>query len=45
MARPPELFMRPLSMAEEQRLQRINRTAQDQVRLWRAMIILASAKG
>jgi hypothetical protein len=45
MARPPELFVRPLSMAEGQRLQRINSTANDRVRLRRAMIVLASAQG
>jgi transposase len=45
MARPPEVFVRPLSMAEGQRLQRINRTATDRVRLRRAMIVLASAQG
>jgi transposase len=44
-ARPPEVFVRPLSMAEGQRLQRINRTAKDRVRLRRAMIVLASAQG
>lgn len=32
-------------MAEGQRLQRINRTAKDRVRLRRAMIVLASAQG
>jgi hypothetical protein len=44
-ARPPEVFVRPLSMAEGQRLQRINRTAMDRVRLRRAMIVLASTQG
>jgi transposase len=45
MARPPDVFVRPLSMAEGQRLRRINRTATDRVRLRRAMIVLASAQG
>jgi transposase len=44
-ARPAEVFVRPLSLAEGQRLQRINRTAKDRVRLRRAMIVLASAQG
>jgi hypothetical protein len=44
-ARPPEVFVRPLTMAEGQRLQRINRTAKDRVRLRRAMVVLASAQG
>ena len=29
MARPPEVFVRPITMAEGQRLQRIGRTAKD----------------
>jgi hypothetical protein len=29
MSRPPELFVRPVSMTEGQRLQRIGRTAKD----------------
>ncbi len=37
MVRSPEVFVRPLSMPEEQRLQRISRTAKDPVRLRRAM--------
>lgn len=45
MARPPEAFVRPLSMAEGPRLRRINRSANDRVRLRRAMIVLASAQG
>ncbi|MFI5610518.1 helix-turn-helix domain-containing protein [Amycolatopsis sp. NPDC051903] len=44
MARPPEVFVRPLSMAEGQRLRRINRTANDRVRLRRAMVVLVSAQ-
>jgi hypothetical protein len=31
MSRPPELFVRPVSMTEGQRLQRIGRTAKDPV--------------
>jgi hypothetical protein len=34
-ARPPDVFVRALSMAEGQRWQRINRTAKDPVRLRR----------
>lgn len=45
MARSPEVFVRPLSMPEGQRLQRISRTAKDPVRLRRAMVVLASAQG
>jgi hypothetical protein len=36
MSRPPELFVRPLSMTEGQRSQRIGRTAKDPVKLRRA---------
>jgi transposase len=44
-ARSPEVFVRPLSMPEGQRLQRISRTAKDPVKLRRAMVVLASAQG
>ena len=45
MARSPEVFVRPLSMPEGQRLQRISRTAKDPIKLRRAMVVLASAQG
>ncbi|MGP4018811.1 IS630 family transposase [Saccharopolyspora sp. 5N708] len=37
--------MRPVSMAEGQRLQRIGRTAKDPVKLRRSIVVLASAQG
>ena len=37
--------MRPLAMAEGQRLQQINRTAKDRVPLRRVMFVLASGQG
>jgi transposase len=45
MARRPEVFVRPVSMAEGQQLQRISRTAKDPVRLRRAVVVLMSAQG
>jgi transposase len=39
------MFVRPVSMTEGQRLQRIGRTARDQVRLRRAIVVLMSAQG
>ena len=45
MGRRPEVFVRALSMAEGQRLQRITRTAKDPVRLRRAIVVLMSAQG
>jgi transposase len=45
MSRPPELFVRPVSMTEGQRLQRIGRTAKDPVKLRRAIVVLMSAQG
>ncbi|HTT52503.1 MAG TPA: hypothetical protein VMH35_13970 [Streptosporangiaceae bacterium] len=45
MSRPPEVFVRPVSVAEGQRLQRIGRTARDPVRLRRAIVVLMSAQG
>jgi transposase len=39
------LFVRPVSMAEGQRLQRISRTAKDPVKLRRAVVVLMSAQG
>ena len=45
MARQPEVFVRALEPAEEQRLVKITRTARDRVRLRRAGIVLASVQG
>src|SRR5262249_51306739 len=45
MARPPEVFVRPVTMTEGRRLQRIGRTAKDAVRLRRAIVVLMSAQG
>src|SRR5579859_2515597 len=45
MARPPEVFVRPVTMTEGRRLQRIGRTAKDPVRLRRAIVVLMSAQG
>lgn len=45
MPRRPEVFVRPVSMAEGQRLQRVGRTAKDPVKLRRAIVVLASAQG
>ncbi len=43
--RRPEVFVRDVSMAEGQRLQRITRTAKDPVKLRRAIVVLMSAQG
>lgn len=45
MARHPEVFVRDLSMAEGQRLQKITRNAKDPVKLRRAIVVLMSAQG
>jgi transposase len=45
MGRPPEVFVRPVTLTEGQRLQRIGRTAKDPVRLRRAIVVLMSAQG
>lgn len=45
MGRGPEVFVRPITMAEGQRLARITRTSRSPVRLRRAMVVLASAQG
>lgn len=45
MGRRPEVFVRPVSMAEGQKLQRISRTAKDPVKLRRAVVVLMSAQG
>jgi transposase len=44
MGRSPEVFVRPVSMAEGRRLQRIGRTAKDPVKLRRAIVVLMSAR-
>ncbi|REK87629.1 helix-turn-helix domain-containing protein [Streptomyces inhibens] len=43
--RRPSVFVRPVSMEEGRRLQRISRTAKDPVRLRRAIVLLMSAQG
>ncbi|WP_238598013.1 helix-turn-helix domain-containing protein [Saccharothrix sp. ALI-22-I] len=45
MARHPSVFVRPLSMEEGRRLQRVTRTAKDPVRLRRAIAVLMSRQG
>lgn len=45
MARSPEVFVRPVTMTEGRRLQRIGRTAKDPVKLRRAIVVLMSAQG
>ena len=45
MARRPSVFVRPLSMEEGRKLQRISRTAKDPVRLRRAIVVLMSGQG
>ena len=45
MGRSPEVFVRPVTMAEGRRLQRIGRTAKDPVKLRRAIVVLMSAQG
>ncbi|WP_329002779.1 hypothetical protein OHA18_06325 [Kribbella sp. NBC_00709] len=45
MARQPEVFVRSLEPEEAQRLVKITRTTRDRVRLRRAGIVLASARG
>jgi transposase len=44
-ARRPSVFVRPLSMDEGRKLQRITRTAKDPVRMRRAIVVLMSAQG
>jgi hypothetical protein len=44
-ARRPSVFVRPLSMDEGRKLQRISRTAKDPIRLRRAIVVLMSAQG
>jgi hypothetical protein len=45
MGRPPEVFVRLVTMTEGQRLQRIGRRARDPVRLRRAIVVLMPAQG
>jgi transposase len=45
MGRPPEVFVRPVTLTEGRRLQRIGRTAKDPVKLRRAIVVLMSAQG
>ncbi|GAB3978205.1 hypothetical protein GCM10029978_070180 [Actinoallomurus acanthiterrae] len=45
MGRPPEVSVRPVTMSEGQRLQRIGRTSKDPVKLRRAIVVLMSAQG
>jgi Homeodomain-like domain len=44
-ARKPSVFVRPLSMDEGRKLQRITRTAKNPVRMRRAIVVLMSAQG
>jgi transposase len=44
-ARPPEVFVRPLSMEEGRKLAKITRTAKNPVKLRRAIVVLMSAQG
>ena len=45
MARRPSVFVRPLSMDEGRKLQRITRTGKNPVRTRRAIVVLMSAQG
>lgn len=45
MGRRPGVFVRPVSMEEGHRLQRISRIAKDAVRLRRAIVVMMSAQG
>ena len=45
MGRPAEVFVRPVTVAEGRRLQRISRTAKEPVRLRRAIVVWMSAQG
>jgi transposase len=44
-ARRPSVFVRPLSMEEGRKLQRVTRTAKDPVRLRRAIVVMMSGQG
>ncbi|MFD0385868.1 transposase [Streptomyces stramineus] len=43
--RRPSVFVRPVTMDEGRKLQRISRTAKDPVKLRRAIVVLMSAQG
>jgi hypothetical protein len=45
MGRPPEVFVRPVSMTGGLQMQRIGRTARDPVKLRRMIVVLMSAQG
>ena len=45
MARRPSVFVRPLSMDEGRKVQRITRTAKNPVRLRRAIVVMMSGQG
>ena len=45
MGRSPEVFVRPVTMTEGRRLQRIGHTVKDPVKLRRAIVVLMSAQG
>lgn len=45
MAPQPRVFVRPLSMEEGRRLQKISRTGKDPIKLRRAIVVLMSAQG
>ena len=45
MARQPGVFVRPLSMEEGRKLQRLSRTAKDLVRMRRAIVVMMSGQG
>jgi hypothetical protein len=45
MGRSPEVSVRPATMAEGQRLQKISRTVKDTVKLRRAIVVLISPQG
>jgi transposase len=44
-ARRPSVFVRPLSMDEGRKLQKITRSAKDPVRLRRAIVVMMSGQG
>ena len=45
MARRPSVFVRPLSMDEGRKIQKISRSAKDPVRLRRAIVVMMSGQG
>ena len=45
MARRPSVFVRPLSMDEGRKIQKISRSSKDPVRLRRAIVIMMSGQG